>query len=280
MVRSLAAREKRSFCTFDFYSQDPLAIVAQYTDLDQPYLSYTSVPELELSIPENTGTFDRKELRLTLPLDDFTSRACSGVPHAPMFLRVKELNRKVISGDANVPKIVYNGRVVKTIKNFQNKGNRATFLCLPQKSRLQIPLGVPCNHQCAWTLFGGGCGALLSEHSITTSIDSTDGTEVTISDAAVAAQATDDRYWKRGYMTKVGSGLRIAIRDYDGSVDDTLFYTVRPVPSDWVGGTDDILLVAGCDKTIEVCRDRFDQEETFLGLGFAIPAYHPNFEHD
>lgn len=166
---------------------------------------------------------------------------------------------------------------MRTIANYQGRNNKVAFFALPQKSRLDVKMGLPANHHCAWTLFKGGCGVIESSFDQITDIDSVDGNEVTIIDAAVQAPAVGDpRFWKRGYMEK--DGLRIAIRDYDGAVDDTVFFMARPVPTDWIAGSNDIRIVPGCDKTVEICRSRYAAEEFFMGLGFAIPAYQPNFE--
>lgn len=259
-----------------FYGAN-LSSQSRYTDWTQPFEGHVSEPRMSLEIPENSGTFDRKELRIILPLDSFVTRAVSGVPHSPIFVEIEEVTNGLFTGDQGDQRIIYRGRVVRTIKNFQGKRGRGAFFCLPQKSRLDVSMGLPCNHHCAWTLFKGGCGAVESSFALTTQIDSVDGQEVTISDATVSLAALgDDYYWKKGYLEK--DGLRIPIRDYKRSTATDKFYTPRRVPSDWIGGSGDIRIVPGCDKTIETCRARFNQEESFLGLGYAIPSYQPNFE--
>lgn len=277
MVKAQARAEKESFILVRFFYGASLGSQARYTDWDQGYEGHTSEPRMSLSIPENEGTFDKRELRIILPLDSFVTRATSGVPHSPIFVEVEEITNGVFVGDQNDQRVLYRGRVVRTIKNFQGKKGRAAFFCLPQKSRLDVAMGLPCNHHCAWTLFKGGCGADVTAFELMTEIDSVDGQEVTISDATVSLAALgDDYYWKKGYLEK--DGLRIPIRDYKRSTATDKFYTPRRVPDDWVGGSGDIRIVPGCDKTIETCRARFNQEETFIGLGFAIPAYQPNIE--
>lgn len=277
MVKALVRSEKESFILVQFFYGTGAATQSRYTDSDLPFLGHTVEPRMALNIPSNEGTFDKRELRIVLPTDPFTTRASSGVPHSPIFVIVEEVTRGLFSGDQNAQKTLYRGRCVRTIKNFQGRANKVAFFCLPQKSRLNVKMGLPANHHCAWTLFKGGCGVIQSSFEITTDIDSVSGNEVTITDATVQAAASgDDRYWKGGYMLK--DGLRMAIRDFDGAVDDESFFMARPVPTDWIGGSGDILLVPGCDKTVEVCRSRYSAEEFFEGLGYAIPAYQPNIE--
>lgn len=277
MVKAYARPEKEGFILVTFFHGTDLGTQERYTDWDQDFLGHTSEPRMALSIPENEGTFDKRELRITLPLDIFTTRASSSVPHSRMYVIIEELTQGLLTGDQASQKVLYAGRIVRTIRNFQGSNGKASFFALPVKARLDVPMGLPCNHHCAWNLFKGGCGVSEATFDLLTDIDSRDGTEVTITDAAVTVPGdTDFRYWKRGYMEK--DGLRIAIRDYDGEVDSSKLFTARPVPLDWVGGTNDIRIVPGCDKTVEVCISRFNAEEFFLGLGYAIPAYNPNFE--
>ena len=277
MTKALARPEKEGFVLVTFFHGDSLATQEKYTDWDQDFLGFSTEPRMSLSIPENEGTFDKRELRVTLPLDIFTTRASSGVPHSPIFVIIEELTQGLFAGDQASQKILYAGRVTRSIQNFQGQNGKAAFFALPVKSRLDVPMGLPCNHHCAWTLFKGGCGVLESSFEEVAEIDSKDGTEITISDASMLASgAADPRYWKRGYAEK--DGLRIAIRDYDGDVDTSKLQMADPVPIDWVGGSGDIRFVPGCDKTVETCIARYSAEEFFMGLGYAIPAYQPNFE--
>jgi hypothetical protein len=276
MVKAYARPEKEGFVLVTFFYGAGLATQARYTDWDQDFLGHTSEPRMKLAIPENEGTFDKRELRIVLPLDSFVSRASGGVPHSPIYVIIEELTQGLFTGDQSSQKILYAGRVRRTIKNYQGQNNQAAFFSLPIKSRLDIAMGLPCNHHCAWTLFKGGCGVTPVE--VLAEIDSADGTEITVTTGIFTTPgSTDARYWKRGYAEK--DGLRIAIRDYDGDVDTTKAYMANPVPSDWIlAGAASIRFVPGCDKTVETCRARWNAEEFFLGLGYAIPAHQPNFE--
>jgi hypothetical protein len=277
MVKGQDRPEKESYLLVTFYSGEGLANQNKYTNFEQTTEGFPSEPRMEVEMPENTGTFDRHELRIWLPYDTFTNRVGSGVPHSPLFVRIEEVTNGLFPGDQSTRLVLYRGRVMHTQRNFQKRPNTVAFFCLPAKALLDIPLGLPCNHHCVWTLFKGGCGASEARFDLQTEIDSVDGQEVTITDTAVTTPGRSDaRYWKRGYMEK--DGLQIGIREYDGDTDFTKFYMDRRVPTDWIGGTNDIRIVPGCDKTIENCRSRFNQEETFGGAGYGIPPYQPNIE--
>lgn len=277
MVKAYARPEKEGFLLVVFYYGADLGTEARYTDWDEAYGGGTPEPRMSVRVTENEGTFDKREVRVVLPNDVFADRAASGVPHSPIFLVIKEITFGLETGDQASDKTLFRGRVVRTVKNFQGQAGKVGFFALPRKSRLDVKMGLPCNHHCANTLFHGGCGVSEATHAEVVEIDSADGTEVTITDTLVTGPgATDARYWKRGYLEK--DGLRIPIRDYDGSVDTSKLYMARPVPTDWVGGFMDIRAVPGCDKSVETCRSRYSAEEWFEGLGFAIPAYNPNYE--
>lgn len=277
MVKAYARPEKEGYVLVTFFHGTDLATQEKYTDWDQSVAGATPEPRMSIRIPENSGTFDTRELRIVLPQDFFTNRASGGVLHSPMFVLLEEFTAGLFPGDQSSQKILFAGRVTRTVANFQGKAGLVAFFSLLQKSRLDVPMSIACNHHCGNTMFKGGCGVVQSGFQVSVDIDSVDGTEVTITTAGFTTPgSTDDRYWKRGYLLK--DGLRISIRDYDGSVDTSKAIMARPVPTDWIGGSSDILAVPGCDKTVEVCRSRYNAEEFFLGLGFAIPAYQPNFE--
>lgn len=278
MVKAEARPEKESFILVQFYSGTSLGDQNRYTDLDQDYLGHSTEPRMSLTIPTNEGTFSKRELRIVLPTDTFTTRISSGVPFSPTYCIVEEVTQGIFPGDQNSQKVLFRGRVVRTIKNFQGRSNKVAFFALTQKSRLDIPMGIPANHHCAWTLFKGGCGVIESNFQELVEIDSVDGQEATITTSSFTTPGgTDARYWKRGYLEK--DGLRVAIRDYDGDTDTSKAFMARRVPDDWIlAGGSSIRAVPGCDKTVEVCRSRYSAEEFFEGLGYAIPAYQPNFE--
>jgi uncharacterized protein len=274
MVKAQARPEKEGFILVAFNHGTDANTQELYTDWQQDVLGHKSTPKMALDIPDNTATFDKRELRVLLPLDDFTDRASSGVPHSPIFLSVTEVTQGLFPGDQNTQRVLFRGRVMRTIRNFQGRNNLVAFFALTAKSRLDVPMGLPCNHHCVWNVFGRGCGLDVNDFDENGQIDSVDGQEVTVTTAAVTSKT--GTYWRRGYMER--GGLRIPIRDWSDA-DPTKFQMARRVPDDWISaGAISIHFVPGCDKTIETCRARYDNEEKFGGAGYAIPPYQPNFE--
>lgn len=275
MAAGESTPEKESFLLVLFRYGDPDNLSEErYTDLDQDFSGFISTPGLEVELPENSGHFDDKETRIILPADTFTERLTNGLPHSPVYVRIEEVTQGLAPGDTNSQRILFNGRVERGRRTYQGRNNSIAILALPAKSRLDLPLGLPCNHHCVWTLFGAGCGLLASAFELTGEIDSVDGQELTVTDTSITTKT--GTYWRRGYLWK--DGLAMMVRDWSDA-DPTKFHMARRVPDDWVAaGPGTILFTPGCDKTIETCRARYFNEEHFMGLGFGIPAYNPIIE--
>ncbi len=274
MAKAQSLPEKESFLLVLFRHGDPDDLDEErYTDFDQDFSGYTATPGMDVEIPENTGHFDEKEARFILPTDTFLERVSNGKPHSPIFIRVEEVTQGLGTGDQNSQRTIFNGRATRARRNYQGRSNSVCVFALPGKSRLDIPMGLPCNHHCAWNVFSLGCGLTRASFVIDGEIDSADGQVVTVTTATVTNKT--DTYWRRGYLRK--DGLSIMVRDWNDSVP-TQFQMARRVPDDWIGGSGDIEFVPGCDKLISTCRDRYSNEEHFMGLGYAIPPYNPIIE--
>lgn len=276
MVVGEARPEKESWLLVLFRYGDPDAgyFQARYTDLDQDFSGYTSTPGMEVLIPENSGHFDEKEARFIMPKDTFSERVTNGLPHSPIFVQVEEITQGLFAGDQNTQRTLFNGRIMRGRANYQGRSNTVALFALPIKSRLEVPMGLPCNHHCAWTLFGNGCGLNVASFRVLGQIDAADGQEITVTTSGITSKT--GTYWRRGYARK--DGLSIMIRDWSDA-DPTKLQMARRVPDDWIlAGGSSIEFVPGCDKTIETCRDRYNNEQRFMGLGYAIPAYNPIIE--
>lgn len=283
MATSISRPEKASYLFVAIKYGNPAApIFARYTDWGQDTEGYTSTPTMGVDLPDNSGTFDPGELKVLLPLDAFTTPVASGLPASPMFIQVDEVTLPLFVGDSGSRKVLFRGRVTKTTKNFQGRNDTVAFFALPVKARLDIQMGLQCNHQCFARLFGPICQLNVADHQVFGEIASMDGKEVTISaNGAITAPSSPggnvDRFWERGYLEK--DGLKIGVHIWV-LTDPTVFVLRRRPPNTWLlaGGTS-IKFVPGCHKSIEDCRDTWDNEEHFLGLGFAMLPYNPLFEN-
>lgn len=274
MTHAYAQPEKESFCLVTFQYGDPLApTFSRYTDWNEDYVGgYVGTPAMKIQLPENSGTFEERPLKIEMPLDNFTDTASNGLPHSPIYVTVQEISRALSGGPEALSLFAFRGRVTKTIRNSDGKSGRVMFNALPVKSRLEIPLALACNHHCPWTLFGRGCGLALASFRVSGTITAIDGKKITTATAGVVS-GHPDKYWHRGYVQF--DGLRIGIQNWTLANPTELFLVKQP-PASWVGPS--VFFVPGCDKTIETCRTRYNNEQHFGGVGYAIPAYNPILE--
>jgi len=282
MTRALAKPEKESYLLVEFRHGENSATSERYTDFQQDTVGFTSTPLMEVELPDNTGTFDESETKIVLPIDAFTDRLSDGLPHSPTYVKIEERTQGFVSGDEASVLILFRGQVKRVVRNYQGRTNMVAIFAVPAKSRLNVPLGLQCNHHCERRLFSPGCTLLQSSFDQPGQIASIDGKEVTIvASAAIenptAPGGTNDRFWERGYLEK--DGLRIGIHVWTIS-DPKVFVLRKRPPSDWIlAGAGSILFVPGCHGTIEDCRVVWDNEDHFLGLGYAMPDYSPNIEN-
>jgi hypothetical protein len=258
---------------------------AYYTDWtsDVPFggNTYISTPDLEVKPPANDGLFGEQTCNVAIPLvtgdtnnDTFAARVSNGQPHAKIDCTVTEVMKSITPGPSQNVNTLFVGAVHIVSSNHRQRQDKVMLRCLPIKSRVAtVAMGLPCYHLCANNLGDASCKVVLSGAKAAPAvIDSIDGREVTIAtNATIEAQA--DRFYHRGFLKF--EGLNIGIQDWR-SAEPLKFFLVRQPPEHWDGET--VTVVAGCDKSIETCRSRFSNEANFLGLGYAMPSYHPNFE--
>jgi hypothetical protein len=241
--------------------------------------TYTSLPKLSVEPPSNTGGIDEGTLKIEAPADAHALFAAlvNGEPHSPVFVTLRQVLAPLQDdgGSDEVLALCVLWRVAKATKNPSKKRGIVRLEATGAKADMKVSLGLPANYQCAWTLFGNGCDlAVVSDGGTLTTIDATDNKKVTITGVSVTVPgATPGKTFHRGYVER--DGLRVEIRDWSSGAS-TIFHLVRKPPAAWVGQT--VTVYAGCDKTIETCRDRWDNEARFQGCGYAIPDYHPHFE--
>lgn len=277
MSRAVIRAEKESYSLVQFYHGEDAATIERYTDFERDVLGHTSTPLMQLEIPDNIGTFQEKECRIVLPLDDFTDRLSDGLPHSPVFVRIEQQIRGLVAGDEGTNLIPFRGRVERVTRNYQRRANLVAIQALLSKSRLEVPLGLQMNHHDEARIFGPMSGLVQATHDQTGEIASVDGTEVTISlprtliTAPTAPGGTNARFWERGWLEK--DGLRIGIHIWT-IADPSVFVLRQRPPADWIlAGATSILFVPGSHGTIEDARDVWDDEEHFLGYGYSSPSY-------
>jgi hypothetical protein len=259
------------------------ASVARYTDWQQDILQFASTPLMEVDLPPNGGEFGEREARIVLPLDAFTDPLSDGLPHSPTFVKIEEQTHGLEAGDEATVLTLFRGQVERGIRNYQGRTSLVALKALPLKSRLDVKIGLQCNHYDEARLFGPMSGLVQSSFDQTGQIASINGKEVTISPNAsienpTAPGGTNDRFWERGWLEK--DGLRISVHIWNKLDDPKVFALRQRPPANWVlAGATSILFIPGTHATIEDARDVWDDEEHFLGLAYAMLNYNPIFEN-
>ena len=257
-------------------------MIERYTDRENDISGFTSVPTMEVDVPENNGTMETQPCEIEMPLDAFFLTISAGLPASPIYVQVQEFTEATFSGDQAELNMLFFGQLMEAERSFEGDNNSVIVRAENIKGRLRDKtLGISCTHECANAFGQDKCalGITLSNVQITGQIDSiaADGMSVTVSTASIIDRdlaATNTKfYWLRGHLEYMGVTLSVV-----GWVDDnpTLFRLSQRPPDDWVGV--DITFTPGCDGSLETCRDVHNNEEYFLGLGYGMLPYHPNYE--
>lgn len=282
VVNALDTTSKETWLYVKFTNIVTGGLIAALTDRDSSTYfegtQYTSVPEMEVKLPDNNGMLNEQPCNLVLPLRlPWVEELSSGLPYPSVRVEVVEFVRSDDSSAAVLRP--FRGSLISARRNVGGRREFVGLSCLPIKAQLQtIALGEPCNHQCLNALgdaqfLGGRCGAnmSISPNRLIVPVGSIDGTKMVISTGVPTG--LEDRFYQRGYAIFNGTNVGIQIWRNEITGNRFEFFMVRRIPNSWVG--QNVTIYAGCDKTIETCRARFNREQDFNGRGYAMPAYDP-----
>jgi hypothetical protein len=251
---------------------------AAYTDwtseIESEGVTYSPRPTMEVRIPKNTGDLGDESLTIDMSLEDgFLTDMSNGLPHAKVSVTVAEINRPTTAAPGTTRYTTFQGTIVLATRNINGKKGNVRLTGKTPKALMQVAMGQPANIQCSNALGDGRCTVDMSlgQNSFFSTLTSIDGRIVTVN--VTGHTNPDPKYFHRGYFTR--GGLRIMIRDWSDS-DPLTFVLVRQPPASWLNGA--VLISSGCDKSVETCRSRYDNEDHFNGPGFAMPGYLPIFE--
>lgn len=268
-----------------FYEDaDPSSYVQsiKLTDRETDDDDWEACPSMTVKFPLRTGGFNEQTLDINLPRSEFTDLISVGEPFPRIRVRVVEFRD---NGDEGEQDVMFDGFALMSTRNPNGKFNRVLIRASNLKSQLKLPLGIPALPTCVWTFMGNGCGVVVpfggtSGKRIVRGLVSavSDKTATIVADYSGSAPwsgAENDRLYTRGFVVK--DGIRVGVRDWHAPTNSTTFHMLRKLPSSWEGAY--VLLIPGCDKALATCRDRWDNEERFGGLGIGIPAYNPLIEN-
>jgi hypothetical protein len=282
--RAIEQNEKSSYQLIRFtWNEDGQVGPAgeqNYTDwtseiTDDEGFTYEPRPTMEVKIPKNTGDLGDETLTIDMTLEEgFLTDMTNGLPHATVTCTVSEISRPTSAGPQRSTSVTFQGTVVLATRNANGRRNNVRLTAkTPKALTAGVAIGQPCNIQCGNNFGDARCGLSLAlgANAFFVTIQAINGRTITTS---VPNQLNPSaKYFHRGWIRY--GGLRIMIRDWNDSAPTT-FVLVRQPPAEWLGKS--VLATSGCDKSVETCRDRYDNEEHFNGPGFAMPGYLPIFE--
>lgn len=288
MARAIDQASKQSYSLVEFeIDGTPYRFTNWGSSIDPAGDNWLSIPAMEILWPNNTGTLDDQTGSIKVSeTASATMQAMvlilleNGAPAPEVRVVIHEVIRSATGGIETTSLTPFIGYVRKAIRNDGGRSQMIRFELSTAKGSLEVALGLPCGHHCIWNLFGKGCSvqggagergpqlaeekrddlAILSINGKTVTIDSNPGIEI-------------NKTFRFGYLKK--GSVQIGIQKWDSDTP-TVFVLRQQPPTSWLNTF--VTAVPGCDKTIEACREDWDNEANFGGIGYAIPAYNPSFE--
>lgn len=245
---------------------------ARYTDwtteADFAGAKFESVPTMEFKIGRHTAKLDEDSTTITLPQNlAFIAALVTGEPHSRIRVRIFEVSQ--IDTTQKVGQVIFLGLVSSITKNVDQIENRAQLVCTNIKSRMKVNLGVVASHQCQLIFTKKGCNA--TPFTTTGEVYDIQGLSLFISgDFSTFNKVV----LRRGICSF--EGLDVTIRDGDFLVGGAVLRLNRRPPRVWLNQVIDIQ--SGCDRQLTTCRGEYANEDSWLGLGIAMPAYDPLLE--
>lgn len=249
-------------------SESPVRYARHTDDITAGGEDYTSLPLMEIEIPKiHAGAQGDDEIhRVTMPIIGPVTNLGLGTS-AKIYATIEEFDP---TSPSSLRKLWY-GRIIGSTTNPLGRNGFIELAIGGLKMNLSLPLALQCNATCAWGFGSDHCG--IDREALAVS-----GTASIIEDGGLILAVsgvdyfTDPGRWYRGTVRR--NGLGIPIRKIDNLLGRfTLDY---PPPADWDG--ESVTVLPGCDKTLETCRERWDNESEFMGIAYACPSHHPLYE--
>jgi len=230
--------------------------------------TYLPSPAMEINPSAMTGDMDQGEYiikALEFNTATLLARMAVNVPYSSISVVLKEVFLDD-AGAVTKTEYLFKGLVyqveVKSVHGYLD------LICRDYLYYLDTTAGFACTEQCNVAYFGDD----ICQKTVQTEahvIDSIDGFEVTLVDTPTL---TTPFIFNNGYMEYEASRIKIRYHQ-TGKV----FVMSRAVPPYWLGKT--VTVAIGCNKTLETCRDIHNNEERFLGTGYAMVDYNPLYEN-
>lgn len=241
--------------------------VYRYTSAEEEIIfengyHFKPTPIERSTLHRGSGEVTTIEMTVTLPTDHELAQLFSGptAPTTPLSVKVYRAQRS----NTYLNTVAFQGQV----SSVSFKGKVCTLTCSSLEALLkqQVPKFVA-QRQCPFQLYGSECAVDPSAFKFDSTITAVDGRVITVSGAAAFA-GTDLTYFSEGVM--IGPNKeREFIEEQHG--DEMKMLAIN---SSFIVGLN-VTLLAGCDRQVSTCKNRFSNQTRFGGIMLAAPVINP-----
>ncbi len=246
-------------------NNDEVLITDHYKELLIGDDIYLSCPSMEFGLSEQTGDFTDAEATINNVSYEFGTIAniSGGYPYNTITVKVSEVTLDE-SFNALSTVVLFQGMLYAS-----KRGLTSGYVDLTLRNwkyYTNITGGNCCTENCSVRYFGDKiCRKIVREEEVV--ITNIDDGYITVTPDPSA----DDFLYNKGYVSYNGVNIKILYWESGSSMQ-----TKYAVPSGWLGQT--VTLHAGCDRTLDACKNIHDNEANFYGLGISMVDYDPRAE--
>lgn len=246
----------------------------RFTNYSGVVSQHTSVPSMTTRDVTFTGTLDDDSA--TIILSERDDNGLTDLLLTPGFVADVPIQVTEVLVDENgvslAVRSIFSGLVTRAVRNFERKFGQTGLVCSTDKGSTNYPLGYRCSDFCQKDLGDEFCKVVTTDFEQTAQVSAFDN--LTRTATILGFLTPTDKTFSRGYLER--DGLRILIREWTAA-NPTQFPLARPIPQSWVG-SGDVLLAPGCEKTVAVCRDVYNNEINNGSVGVAMVSHDPQFQ--
>jgi|GEM_PF-4399832 len=228
--------------------------------------TFTALPLLEVDYGNQNGGTEDEPAKLTMTSSAEPLPRFRGQRFTPVSALIEECDPR---DAAATRRTTWLGRVGDVEFNVDNRPDKARVPLIGLKAQLDRPVGIPITNECQDDLGGPMCRVDLAPLRKTATVVAINKNILTITDAAVLARPA--LWWNDGTISV--DGYEITIRHWESG---SSFQMMWPPPREWLNAT--AVLTPGCNKLIENCRSKYNNESNFTGAGTAMSSRNPQYE--
>ncbi len=281
VLETAVATQYITLLTFN-YGASSVSRYCKYTKDITLTDAFTSDPSIQLKWRKMHGGVKDTPLEITLSTkNEPMLTLATAVIHSPVVVTIEEAD----PSDAATRRVIYKGTVSEVKINPNKKAALITLTLETVKARLETKLGALALKECDHIFGSPDCGINIPNlHTHPCTIDdvgvggNASRLQLTLDTPISPSGDLDNQHFRRGYVEV--DGLRILIRKLvseDVADNQATFDMVRIPPPSWDGGAATGTVIKGCDKRRTTCKNTYNNERHFRGMGIRMPKKNPVF---